>query len=276
MRIDSGGKIGIGDSSPQVTLDVHADTTETAAVFGQADDGSCYIATRTGEVQNNVCGYIFQVGSAALAGYGSANTLATITSQVKNDGGTLKGNLRFSTNEGDSLGGGATTMEITEEGVLELNKGQIKFPATQSASADANTLDDYEEGTWTPAWTQGFSATNYNLQHGKYVKVGGMVSVFCSIGMTASGTTTTTDPLRMELPFTAVSGMNNFIGAAVVQSAAALDTESAYIRCGTAGGADATAYFVGQADAADGQQAINGDDIGTSGLINFQITYQTT
>jgi hypothetical protein len=26
----------------------------------------------------------------------------------------------------------------------------ISFPATQSASSDANTLDDYEEGTWTP------------------------------------------------------------------------------------------------------------------------------
>jgi len=26
----------------------------------------------------------------------------------------------------------------------------ITFPATQSASSDANTLDDYEEGTWTP------------------------------------------------------------------------------------------------------------------------------
>jgi hypothetical protein len=26
----------------------------------------------------------------------------------------------------------------------------ISFPATQSASTNANTLDDYEEGTWTP------------------------------------------------------------------------------------------------------------------------------
>ena len=171
---------------------------------------------------------------------------------------------------------GDTIKFANASGLVELASGQLKFPATQNASADANTLDDYEESSWTPAWTQGFSSTNYNFQHGKYVKVGGLVSVFCSIGMTASGTTATSDPLRMELPFTAVSGMNNFVGTAVVQSGAALDTESAYIRCGTAGGADATAFFVGQADAADGQQAINGDDIGTSGTINFQITYQTT
>ena len=28
----------------------------------------------------------------------------------------------------------------------------IIFPATQNASSDVNTLDDYEEGTWTPAF----------------------------------------------------------------------------------------------------------------------------
>src|SRR4051794_8182039 len=28
--------------------------------------------------------------------------------------------------------------------------GQIKFPGTQNPSADANTLDDYEEQAWTP------------------------------------------------------------------------------------------------------------------------------
>lgn len=29
--------------------------------------------------------------------------------------------------------------------------GGIAFPATAVAVADANTLDDYEEGTWTPS-----------------------------------------------------------------------------------------------------------------------------
>src|SRR5262245_1079228 len=31
--------------------------------------------------------------------------------------------------------------------------GQLPFPALQNSSADANTLDDYEEGTWTPTIT---------------------------------------------------------------------------------------------------------------------------
>ena len=33
---------------------------------------------------------------------------------------------------------------------INLTSGQITFPTTQVPSSDANTLDDYEEGTWTP------------------------------------------------------------------------------------------------------------------------------
>jgi hypothetical protein len=53
----------------------------------------------------------------------------------------------------------------------------IKFPATQVASADANTLDDYEEGTWTPTYV--FSGGNgnavFNLSASTYTKIGNMV-----------------------------------------------------------------------------------------------------
>ena len=51
----------------------------------------------------------------------------------------------------------------------------ITFPSTQSASTDANTLDDYEEGTWTPTlFGSGGSAGSqaYTLQVGRYVKIG--------------------------------------------------------------------------------------------------------
>ena len=53
----------------------------------------------------------------------------------------------------------------------------ITFPATQSASADANTLDDYEEGTWTPTIIgDGTAGTaSYGTRTGSYVKVGQLV-----------------------------------------------------------------------------------------------------
>ena len=58
--------------------------------------------------------------------------------------------------------------------------GQIKFPASQNASSDANTLDDYEEGTWTPTWRgSGGSAGTASATgaNGIYSKVGNMVFV---------------------------------------------------------------------------------------------------
>lgn len=58
--------------------------------------------------------------------------------------------------------------------------GQIKFPATQNASSDANTLDDYEEGTWTPSYTPESGSWDnmvYSARVGVYKKIGSLVWV---------------------------------------------------------------------------------------------------
>lgn len=68
--------------------------------------------------------------------------------------------------------------------------GQIVFPAVQNASADANTLDDYEENTWTPSL--GGSAT-YTARSGTYTKVGRKVTIMGSITVNAIGTGSTTE-----------------------------------------------------------------------------------
>jgi hypothetical protein len=78
----------------------------------------------------------------------------------------------------------------------------VSFPATQSASTDANTLDDYEEGTWTAtvSWaTQGTGSGNIT---GYYTKIGRTVTVSCypvPVKGTASGAFKITG-----LPFTPV------------------------------------------------------------------------
>ena len=77
----------------------------------------------------------------------------------------------------------------------------IAFPATQSASSDANTLDDYEEGSWTPALTDGYTRT-YGNRVGRYIKVGKLVYVFGQIqGSTRSGSPN--GSLYITLPFPA-------------------------------------------------------------------------
>lgn len=59
-----------------------------------------------------------------------------------------------------------------------VRNGQLPFPATQNPSADPNTLDDYEEGTWTPILTTdgvNFTSVSYSIQNGGYLKNGGVV-----------------------------------------------------------------------------------------------------
>jgi hypothetical protein len=62
-----------------------------------------------------------------------------------------------------SLGVGSTTPSASGAG--------IAFPATQSASTDANTLDDYEEGTYTPTLTADTGTYTYTST-GSYTKIG--------------------------------------------------------------------------------------------------------
>ena len=51
----------------------------------------------------------------------------------------------------------------------------IQFPATQVPSSDANTLDDYEEGTWTPTDASGAGLT-FTSPSGTYEKIGRQVA----------------------------------------------------------------------------------------------------
>ena len=72
---------------------------------------------------------------------------------------------------------------------LPAHSGNVAFPASQSASSNANTLDDYEEGTWTPQLTDGTNtnATAAGNNLGEYIKVGRAVFISCTVSTTAIG-----------------------------------------------------------------------------------------
>jgi hypothetical protein len=95
---------------------------------------------------------------------------------------------------GQIIAGGNTLRTAT--GLIYANSG-ISFPATQSSSADANTLDDYEEGTWTPICSTAVTSSN-----GTYLKIGSVVlfSIVCNITSNASGAAFT-----LSLPFASSS-----------------------------------------------------------------------
>jgi hypothetical protein len=91
---------------------------------------------------------------------------------------------------------------ILSGGSTSANGTGIAFPATQSASTDANTLDDYEEGTFTPtvAGTSTVGTGTYVAQVGTFTKVGRVVSFTIYIKWTAH--TGTGNLTIASLPFT--------------------------------------------------------------------------
>ena len=96
---------------------------------------------------------------------------------------------------------------------INLTGGQITFPATQSASANANTLDDYEEGTWTPTDTSGASLS-FTVDYATYTKIGRTVTVQAAI--TYPSTANGSSAKIGGLPFTAA----NAITVSVIYSTA--------------------------------------------------------
>lgn len=84
---------------------------------------------------------------------------------------------------------------------LSLDCGRLKFPATQNASSDANTLDDYEEGTWVPSITaQTGTITTITFSYAAYTKIGRQVTATVVFTVTAAGTGA--GSLLVTLPFT--------------------------------------------------------------------------
>ena len=107
-------------------------------------------------------------------------------------GGTLVGSV-----------GLGTTLAL--QGATSQSGTGITFPATQSASSNANTLDDYEEGTWTPQLT--FGLANVGMTgtfSGRYVKVGNQVTIFAYVVVTNKGSSTGAATL-INLPFNPIT-----------------------------------------------------------------------
>jgi hypothetical protein len=94
----------------------------------------------------------------------------------------------------------------------------ITFPATQSASTDANTLDDYEEGTWSPVIDSENAGTSRVTTVGSanYTKVGNLVTfnAYCTITTLGSGGSGAWH--IKGLPFTVRSDSGNYYATAPV------------------------------------------------------------
>ena len=114
-------------------------------------------------------------------------------------------------------------------GVLQLKSG-ITFPATAVAATDANTLDDYEEGTWTPVDDSG-AGLSFTTSDAFYTKIGNVVYVSCSVTFP---TTASILAIRIGgLPFTVKAGSNNVYAASIAQTNSSRTDAFCYIRSTT-------------------------------------------
>lgn len=75
---------------------------------------------------------------------------------------------------------------------LTTTNGQVAFPAVQNPSANANTLDDYEENPWTPGIAFGGASVGitYGTRIARYTKIGNVVNIWADITLTAKGSST--------------------------------------------------------------------------------------
>jgi hypothetical protein len=173
------------------------------------------------------------------------------------------GNVAFAKNIG--LGGATPTTSGTG----------ITFPATASASTNANTLDDYEEGTFTPEMRPTSSGSySFGTTKGRYIKVGSLVTLH---GFTAFSTVTTPgsgDLFLQGLPF---ANLNT--GDAGSRSALCIGDSSSFATNnpstgafdGSGGGTQITLKFRSSANGATSTLAAS--TMATGATITFSITY---
>ena len=140
-----------------------------------------------------------------------ANTLITgniVSSQITSVANTqISGNIASSqiTSNPTLYGNVSVTGVIGVGGATPSTSGSgITFPATQSASSNANTLDDYEEGTWSAVVTaESGSITTYAIDSANYTKTGNTVFVY--VRFTVNNKGTGSNFIVSGLPFTSAA-----------------------------------------------------------------------
>lgn len=142
---------------------------------------------------------------------GSSNDMPGRMFLMTSSDGTATPIARLSiSNAGIITMGGYTTgvPQFDASGVISssttVSVDAVKFPATQVASSNVNTLDDYEEGTWTPAFTPASgSGITYSTQVGRYTKIGNFVFAQAHLILSSLGTASGT--ISITLPFSSAN-----------------------------------------------------------------------
>ena len=181
----------------------------------------------------------------------------------KTDGATNTGAIVVST---ASAGTTAERFRVTEAGIHV------------GGTADANALDDYEEGTWTGVFKSNAGSMTMNSSYttGRYVKVGRLVNVYGYFAANGNGSADTSQSARLHgLPFDVAANATSYGGGAIGYfTAVALSSGAVpayYLRPGD-DGVSLTQLGIGTTDVSSMTIA----NISSDGAIMFSAHYYTT
>ncbi len=160
---------------------------------------------------------------ALINGYALAFTTAALSAVTGTVTTLLVGTLTVTNTIAALTVTALSSANATVTTLLNLTGGQLKFPAVQVPSIDPNTLDDYEEGAWTPTLLFAGTAVGmtYTTRIADYIKVGKLVTVSCRIDLSAKGASVGAATIT-GLPFTAANNTVSFNGSALAGGMAAL------------------------------------------------------
>lgn len=163
VYVVANGSVGVGTATPGagIKLDVQGGEIRAGRVDSSSEGGQLSLARSS---DNATAWYIDVYGSNSTPSMRMVDVSAGAVSLAINSSGAL-----------------ALRGAVSAPGV------GITFPATQVPSSDANTLDDYEEGTWTPTIYGSSTAGTgtYGYQNGIYTKVGNIVTFSCYVQVTS-------------------------------------------------------------------------------------------
>jgi hypothetical protein len=154
-----------------------------------------------------------QLGIIRFGGADGSTQVPGAAIQAQVDGtpaaGVIPGELQLQT--ANSSGVLTSAIMIYSDQLVYLPKGQLKFPTSQNSSSDVNTLDDYEEGEFTPNFigSSGTSGLTYTTRAARYTKIGDTVHIQIFIELSAKGTLS--GNIRISgLPFTVDTGNDSY------------------------------------------------------------------